>query len=215
MKTPLETVVPKRILVVDDDADILDMIVRLLKQEGYIVTGACSYAEFEEAFSQPLLPNLILLDIRLPVHDGFWIAQNVRAKYNIPIIFITAHDCAKYRLYAPMMGAADYVQKPFEPKQLLNTVTKVLGCDTPSALSRDEHRKAGFEIYMDCIPVIARDALGATARRRDPAPDCADPGKAFAVDKNLSKRATAELTEQIVAGLAETGLDSPIKIAEK
>src|SRR5476651_408784 len=121
MKPIKKTAVVKSILVVDDDQDILDFVVQLLKGEGYEVTAARNAAEFQTAFDTSPLPHLVVLDIRMPQRDGFGLAEDVRSKYNIPIIFMTAHDCAKYRLYAPIAGAADYIQKPFLPEVLLSS----------------------------------------------------------------------------------------------
>src|ERR1700742_4134224 len=92
----------KRILVVDDDPDILDMVVTILKSDEYDVIAAKNYAEFLTAFEQSPIPNLVLLDVRMPMRDGFGIAEEIRSKFDIPIIFMTAHDCPKYRLYAPI-----------------------------------------------------------------------------------------------------------------
>jgi DNA-binding response OmpR family regulator len=118
---------PRKIMVVDDDSDILDFVTRLLSDAGHTVVAAHGHAEFQTVFNASTLPDLILLDIRMPEHDGFWIAEYVKSKFDIPIIFMTAHHHPKYQLYAPMAGAAAYILKPFEPDLLLSTIDKVLG----------------------------------------------------------------------------------------
>lgn len=129
MKSIKKPVVVKSILVVDDDPDILDMVVQVLRREGYDVNAARNQAEFQTAFDTSPLPHLVLLDIRMPQRDGFGLAADVRSKFDIPIVFMTAHDCAKYRLYAPISGAVDYIQKPFAPEVLLGAVAKALGVE--------------------------------------------------------------------------------------
>ena len=129
MKPIKRPAVVKKILVVDDDSDILELVVQILESDGYDVVAAKNAAEFQTAFDTSPLPHLVLLDIRMPSRDGFGLAEDVRSKFNIPIIFMTAHDCAKYRLYAPIAGAADYIQKPFLPELLLSSVARVLGAE--------------------------------------------------------------------------------------
>ena len=129
MKPIKRPAVVKSILVVDDDPDILEMVVQVLQTEGYEVVAARNPEEFQTAFDTSPLPHLVLLDIRMPSRDGFGLASDVRSKFNIPIIFMTAHDCAKYRLYAPIAGASDYIQKPFDPDVLLAAVAKALGAE--------------------------------------------------------------------------------------
>jgi two-component system OmpR family response regulator len=62
----------------------------------------------------------------LPEHDGFWIAEHLPCSQRIPIIFITAHDRPVYRLCAPIVGAQDYIAKPFDPNVLLLRIEKAL-----------------------------------------------------------------------------------------
>src|SRR5476649_102651 len=96
---------PRRILICDDEVDILEMATQALTIAGFDVTAVSGHADFLRAFDEMPLPDLILLDVRMPEHDGFWIAERVNAAAHIPIIFMTAHHCAKYELYAPTAGA--------------------------------------------------------------------------------------------------------------
>lgn len=116
---------PKKVLVADDEPDILEMVVRILSDAGYEVTPAEGHKQFMEAFAQ-VLPDLAIIDVHMPEHDGFWIAERVKSACNIPIIFMTARDRPKYQLYAPIAGAASYIHKPFLPEFLLNEVRKAL-----------------------------------------------------------------------------------------
>lgn len=115
----------KHILVCDDDDDILEMVEHILNRAGYSVAKAHRYSEFMDRFHETK-PDLILLDVQMPEHDGFWIAERLPGSERIPIIFITAHDRPIYRLCAPIVGAEDYVAKPFEPEDLLARIEKAL-----------------------------------------------------------------------------------------
>jgi DNA-binding response OmpR family regulator len=115
----------KHILICDDEEDILEMLSLLLSNAGYAVSTARGHKEFMTKFHEHL-PDLILMDVQMPEHDGFWIAERLPGHKRIPIIFITAHDRPVYRLYAPMVGAEDYLSKPFEPRQLLSRLESAL-----------------------------------------------------------------------------------------
>src|SRR5258708_37727217 len=123
----------KKILVCDDDPDILDVISHLLVHAGYVVNTATEHEEFFEKF-KAVQPDLILLDVRMPERDGFWIAQELQRLNNkAPIMFITAHNRSVYRLCAPIAGAVDFVVKPFDPDVLLERVKKAVNTDADSS----------------------------------------------------------------------------------
>jgi len=115
----------KRILICDDEDDILEMLAHLLNEAGYSVSTAHEHKEFMTRFHEAK-PDLILLDVYMPEHDGFWIAEQLQGIRRVPIIFITAHDRHVYRLCAPIVGAADYLAKPLDPDVLLNRIEKAL-----------------------------------------------------------------------------------------
>jgi two-component system response regulator AdeR len=117
----------KRILVCDDDPDIVMLIETILKDAGYDVDTANGHREFSQKFDPTAPPNLILMDVRMPERDGFSIAENLGGR--VPIIFVTAHDRPVYRLYAPIAGGTDYVTKPFDPEDLLRRIEQALRVD--------------------------------------------------------------------------------------
>ncbi|MFN4319208.1 MAG: response regulator transcription factor [Aquificaceae bacterium] len=117
-----------RILVVEDDKDLAELIAYNLKKEGYQVdialkgTDAISYLESQ-------VPDLLLLDVMLPDLDGFKVAQYVRNTYDykdLPIVFVTAKDMEQDKLKGFSLGADDYITKPFSIKELLARVKAVL-----------------------------------------------------------------------------------------
>ena len=116
----------KRILVCDDDADITDMVATLLKFEGYEVTTACGYSQFMQMIESQR-PDLIVLDIRMPEKDGFFIAETLRVLgITTPIVFMTAHNTVAYRLYAPLVGGVEYITKPLDPEMFLDKIRKAV-----------------------------------------------------------------------------------------
>ena len=125
----------KRVLVCDDDADIVFLIKTTLALAGYDVTTAGGHREFSEKFDPAIPPNLILMDVRMPEQDGFSIAEGLGSGVRVPIIFVTAHDRPVYRLYAPIAGGVDYVTKPFDPDDLVCRVKKAMTTDPRSSNS--------------------------------------------------------------------------------
>ncbi len=111
----------KKILVVDDEQPIADILKFSLEKEGFSVE--CAY-DGEEALSKvtALNPDLILLDIMLPLKDGMEVCREVRKKYDMPIIMLTAKDSEIDKVLGLELGADDYVTKPFSTRELLARV---------------------------------------------------------------------------------------------
>jgi CheY-like chemotaxis protein len=111
------------ILVVDDDPNILDVVSELLDMEGYPVATAANGAEALRMVEQQQ-PSLILLDMRMPVLDGWGFAKELKARgVQLPILVMTAAQNA--RMWAEEIGAQGYVAKPFEVPALLDAVEKL------------------------------------------------------------------------------------------
>ena len=111
----------KKILVVDDEKPILDIIKFNLTKEGYDVYTA---EDGQEALDkvEEVLPDLIILDLMLPKVDGLEVAREVRKKYEMPIIMVTAKDTELDKVLGLEMGADDYVTKPFSNRELIARV---------------------------------------------------------------------------------------------
>lgn len=113
------------ILVVDDDSTILVSVAELLELEGYAVVTAANGAEALE-LTGDLRPELVLLDMRMPVLDGWAYAREVRHRGFAPrIVIMTAAQDA--RRWADEIGADDYIPKPFEADALIATVERIVG----------------------------------------------------------------------------------------
>jgi len=116
---------PTRLLVVDDDPAIREMLSDYLSTHGYEVAladgGSAMRAELERA-----KPALVLLDVGLPGEDGLTLARYVRERYDVGIIMVTGADEVIDRVAGLEVGADDYVAKPFDPRELRARVKSVL-----------------------------------------------------------------------------------------
>ena len=115
----------RNILVVEDDRNICDLIQMYLVKEGFDVRIAGDGGKAIEEF-QKQAPDLILLDIMLPVMDGWAVCAKIRETSKVPIIMLTAKGEVFDRIQGLEMGADDYVVKPFEMKELIARINAVL-----------------------------------------------------------------------------------------
>ncbi len=113
------------ILVVDDDAQVRQLIGRLLVEHGYEVTGARDGREMRETLSTRRI-DLIVLDLMLPGVSGLDLCRDLRAASSVPIIMLTARGEDTDRIVGLELGADDYLAKPFNPRELLARVRAVL-----------------------------------------------------------------------------------------
>ena len=115
----------KKALVVEDDINIAELLRLYLEKEGFDVTiaenGAAGVSEFER-----VSPELVLLDIMLPVLDGWSVCREIRAVSNTPIIMLTAKGDTIDKVAGLEMGADDYLVKPFEVKELIARIHAVM-----------------------------------------------------------------------------------------
>lgn len=111
----------KKILVVDDEKPIADILQFNLKKEGYDVYSAYDGNEALQMVDE-VQPDLILLDIMLPLKDGMEVCREVRKKYDMPIIMLTAKDSEIDKVLGLELGADDYVTKPFSTRELIARV---------------------------------------------------------------------------------------------
>jgi DNA-binding response OmpR family regulator len=114
-----------RILLVDDDQNILQLVQLYLSKEGYAVETAARGDKALEMFkANP--PSLLLLDVMLPGMDGWQVCREVRKVSNIPVIMLTARDETFDKVLGLELGADDYIVKPFEPKELVARIKAVI-----------------------------------------------------------------------------------------
>ena len=113
-----------RILVVDDESSITDMVRMFLSKNGYSCDTASDGGEAAELIEQKRY-DLVLLDIMLPVIDGYDLIEYIK-QYNTPVIFITAKASIENRVRGLRLGAEDYIVKPFDLEELLARIETVL-----------------------------------------------------------------------------------------
>jgi DNA-binding response OmpR family regulator len=119
------TVEKGTILVVDDEANIADLVGMYLEREGYRVLKAATGDAGLEAF-ETHRPRLVVLDIGLPDVDGLEVCRRMRAHSQVPVIFLTARDGEVDRVVGLELGGDDYLTKPFSPPELVARVKAVL-----------------------------------------------------------------------------------------
>lgn len=131
----------RSVLVVEDDKNIADLLRMYLEKEGFNVRiaadGGAAVQEFEKA-----APDLILLDVMLPVLDGWGVLSRVRETSKVPVIMLTAKGETFDKINGLNMGADDYVVKPFEMKELLARINAVL---RRTELPTDTRKKLSFD----------------------------------------------------------------------
>ena len=152
-----------RVLVVDDEPMVRDVLARYLEQAGYVVSTADDGEQALSVFGATR-PDLVLLDLMLPMIDGFEVFRRMRAGSSTPVIMLTARGEETDRVVGLELGADDYVTKPFSPREVVARVQAVLrrtnqpaeGEDAPlgvltfDSLSIDEPRR---EVTVRGAPV--------------------------------------------------------------
>ena len=158
-----ERLVQTHILVVDDDADIRQLIADYLGENELRVTTAANSAEMRDALSEHAI-DLVVLDLRLGKEDGMQIARKLREESAIPIIIVTGKHDDVDRVMGLELGADDYVTKPFNSRELLARIRAVLR-RYQTAIEivpvRDEKRRAyrfeGWELNLRTRRLTAPD----------------------------------------------------------
>ena len=134
---------PTRILVVDDERAITDLVAMALKYEGFAVEPAGTARAARDAIAK-FRPELVVLDVGLPDDDGFNLVKRLRAEgQSVPVIFLTARDATEEKVQGLTVGGDDYVTKPFSLEELVARIRVVLrrqngasGADQPVGCRR-------------------------------------------------------------------------------
>ena len=113
------------VLVVEDDPHIRELLQMYLEKDGYSVTLAADGGEGLEKY-RAQKPNLVLLDVMMPVMDGWAVCKTIRADGNTPVIMLTAKSETDDKVTGLKAGADDYITKPFEMRELLARIEAVL-----------------------------------------------------------------------------------------
>lgn len=114
-----------RLLIVDDDAPVRTMLREYLGNHGYRVAEAADGVEMHAAIETEM-PDVVLLDLRMPGEDGLTLARRLRERYDLGIIMVSASSDVVDRVVGLEVGADDYIAKPFDPRELLARLKSVL-----------------------------------------------------------------------------------------
>jgi two-component system KDP operon response regulator KdpE len=117
--------VERRVLLVDDEPNLVDAVRLYLEMEGLVILTAMSGQEALEKL-RDLLPDLVILDVMMPGMDGFETLREIRKVSNVPVIMLTARGEEDDKVRGLRLGADDYVAKPFSQRELLSRVQAVL-----------------------------------------------------------------------------------------
>jgi len=145
-----------RIIVVEDDDSVRDAIVGYLARHAFDVTGVCDVPGFD-ASADSIRADLIILDVMLPGEDGLSLCRRLRDT-GPPVLMLSALGDTTDRIVGLEIGAADYLAKPFDPRELLARVRAILRRDTPPVTqSGTVYRFDRWVFEPDTASVIAPD----------------------------------------------------------
>src|SRR5579859_6851876 len=114
-----------RLLVVEDEPNILELLSASLRYAGFDVVTAAAGTEAVQA-AQRHRPDLIVLDVMLPDMDGFDVIRRLRGGARIPVVFLTARDATEDKIRGLTLGGDDYVTKPFSLEEVIARIRAVL-----------------------------------------------------------------------------------------
>ncbi len=137
-----------KILVIDDDVNICELVRLYLEKEGWEVHTVYNGEKAVKVFSD-IAPDIVILDIMLPGMDGWQVCREIRKISNIPIIMLSAKGETFDKVLGLELGADDYIVKPFEPKELV--------ARTKAVLRRYEHKDVTHEIVYPNLVINKSD----------------------------------------------------------
>ena len=136
------------VLIVEDDRNIAELLQMYLEKEGYAVTVAPDGGQGLSKF-RAIKPDLVLLDVMMPVMDGWAVCRAIRAESQTPIIMLTAKGETDDKVSGLKNGADDYITKPFEMKEVLARIEAVLRRSTGAAAEKKARRLVFDKLVID------------------------------------------------------------------
>jgi two-component system, OmpR family, response regulator ResD len=137
-----------RVLIVDDESMVREVLDRYLTRSGFITESAADGEAAMAAFDASR-PDLVLLDLMLPRIDGFSVFQSIRARASTPVIMLTARGSEMERIAGLELGADDYVAKPFSPREVVARVQAVLRRQSTQDRTADKETLAFEDLEVD------------------------------------------------------------------
>ena len=136
------------VLIVEDDKNIAELLQMYLEKEGYAVTvahdGGAGLSKF-----RAIKPDLVLLDVMMPVMDGWGVCKAIRAESQTPVIMLTAKGETDDKVTGLRTGADDYITKPFEMKEVLARIEAVLRRSGNSVTKKNDRRLVFDKLVID------------------------------------------------------------------
>ena len=136
------------VLVVEDDRNIAELLQLYLEKEGYAVTIAADGGKGLEKF-RTIKPDIVLLDVMMPVMDGWAVCNAIRSESQTPIIMLTAKSETTDKVQGLKAGADDYITKPFEMREVLARVEAVLRRTTGTSAETKSRRLVFDKLIID------------------------------------------------------------------
>ena len=151
-----------KIVVVDDDDSIRDLLTGYLRKNGYEVVSYSGGESFLDALDNGLECQLLVLDIMMPGMDGYDVIKKLRETSKIPVIMLTAVSDEVDRIIGLELGADDYLAKPFNPRELLARIKAIMrrvevGDKRPSEQAKENTRYCLFKGY--CLDTVSRNLI--------------------------------------------------------
>jgi len=146
----------ERILIVEDEPRIAEVLARYLEAEGYQTERAKDGREALVLFRR-FEPDLVLLDLMIPELDGLEVTRRLRASSSVPIIMVTAKSAELDRVLGLELGADDYVTKPFSPREVVARVKAVLRRARGNAPSLRRYRAGELQVDADAVRAYCGD----------------------------------------------------------
>ena len=136
------------VLIVEDDRNIAELLQMYLEKEGYAVTVAHDGGQGLSKF-RAIRPDLVLLDVMMPVMDGWAVCRAIRAEGNTPVIMLTAKSQTDDKVLGLKTGADDYITKPFEMKEVLARIEAVLRRTSGTTVDTASRRLVFDKLVID------------------------------------------------------------------
>ncbi|MBR2088674.1 MAG: response regulator, partial [Oscillospiraceae bacterium] len=134
----------EKVLVVDDDQNICDLLRMYLEKEGYSVIISNDGKEAVNKFNA-LNPDIVLLDIMLPSMDGRQVCREIRKNSNAPIIMISAKNETFDKVLGLELGADDYISKPFDAKEVIARIKAIARRMGTSSVEQEENKEVRYD----------------------------------------------------------------------
>ena len=143
-----ECVMAISVLIVEDDRNIAELLQMYLEKEGYAVTVAADGGQGLTKF-RAIRPDLVLLDVMMPVMDGWTVCRTIRAESQTPVIMLTAKGETDDKVAGLRAGADDYITKPFEMREVIARVEAVLRRTSGTAVEKKARRLSFDKLVID------------------------------------------------------------------